>query len=96
MQLIEFIIFLTVNLVLGLVGILKKGMLYGIIGIATCIFVAPLIVNDGLVVGYMPTYDNGTVISQTPIYANNAVCILVMLMLIVLHFVGILRARWEV
>ncbi|RLE47542.1 MAG: hypothetical protein DRJ31_08690 [Candidatus Methanomethylicota archaeon] len=96
MQMITFLIFLTVNLILGLIGLLKKGMLYGIIGIATCIFVAPLVATQGLVVGYTPTYENGTVVAQTPIYADTSIIVLVMFMLIVIHFISILKAGREI
>jgi len=96
MQLLEFLIFLTINLILGLIGIAKKGVLYGVIGLSTCIFIAPLLVSQGLILGYNPVYSNGTVISQEPIYASSSVMVVVMLMLIVIHFIGILKAVREI
>jgi len=92
MELSFFVVFVIVQIFLAVLSLWRKGVLYSLIGLAFSVFLLPFSLNN-IVVSRTYTVNpiNGTT-TEHLVLADNTLTVLIFAMLIILHFIAILRS----
>ena len=92
MEVIEFLIFLSVNIILLIISLTRKGALFSIIGMITCIFSIPFILSSGLVLDRFYVTNSTGIIEQQTVNADPTFILVTMSIMTIAHALAILRS----
>jgi hypothetical protein len=89
MEVIEFVLFLFLQIFLILLTIMRKGVIFSTIGIVTTLFVMATTFNNFII---QRTYVyNGATAQETLVYADPTLTLLLYGILIIMHTFSIIR-----
>jgi len=90
MEVIEFILFLFLQVFLILLTMMRKGVIFSTIGIVTTLFIMATTFNNFIL---QRTYVyNGTATQETLVYADPSLTLLLYAILIIMHAFAIIRS----
>lgn len=90
MEIIEFILFLFIQVFLLILTLWRKGLLFSLIGLLTTLFMFGIVLTDGVVVSRIEISGLSEPIIT---YANQTLCILILAIMIIIHALAILGVR---
>jgi len=97
MELVEFLIFLALNIFLAVLALTKKAGLPSVIGLIICLFVLPF-ARSGIVLDRIVVVNSTTGIpTYYTITSDTTMTMLIFIMLAILHFlivIGVLKDVW--
>lgn len=86
MEMLEFIIFLLLQLFLLILTVWRKGILYSLLGLIFSLFMFGLILKDGVIVTRIEA-------TSTVIYANQTLCVLILALMVIIHSIAMWGVR---
>ena len=90
MELTEFLIFLSINIVLLVITLVRKGTIFSVLGTITCLFFLGAILNSPLVLTHYYVVI-GTTVNETLVYADPTITVLVLFLVIITHVLAVIK-----
>jgi len=92
MELVYFTIFIIMQIFLAVLSLWRKGIIFSAIGLASAIFILPLCLNNIVVSRTYTTNPLDGNVTEHLVYADNTLTVLIFTMIIILHFIAIVRS----
>jgi hypothetical protein len=92
MEILEFLIFLSVNIILLIITLVRKGALFSIIAIILTIFFIPYTLSSGLVLDRFYIYNSTSIVQTQTVKADPTFIVVIFFVLGIAHGIAILRS----
>jgi len=92
MELVEFLIFISVNIVLLVITLTRHGAFFSLIGMTACLFFIPYELSSGVILDRVYVTNSTGIIQTQNVYANATVILMTMFILTFAHIIAIMRS----